>query len=305
MSRLLSGIGLGISVSQLISNQQMLQQCTAFLADFFWWGNFSTRLHCRGRHLVKTCPVTDVGFMELLCDDQWDNHLAFNVFSKLDQVSPAECRGWHSAKHGLYIAAGILAGNLDEMTRLFLSESRPHSCFQPNTKSRPELEQGAMDKTKLICMSSPSCETSNDKFLCAGDIQVYSLRNLSDFRKTLRVLQPLWIKIPLFVWACVCLYVCTRTFVCLHECLHDWLIDVCLVGLCGCCGCILSLCTSMWCNFVCLLAWLFVCCCSCASASLYVHSYITYMPYIHLCVSCFIFQEGRSLFCGSLRSQDL
>ena len=157
------------------------------------------------------------------------------------------------------------------MTRLFLSESRPHSCFQPNTKSRPELEQGAMDKTKLICMSSPSCETSNDKFLCAGDIQVYSLRNLSDFRKTLRVLQPLWIKIHLFVWACVCLYVCTRTFVCLHECLHDWLIDVCLVGMCGCCGCILSLCASMWCNFACLLAWLFVCCCSCVSASLYVH----------------------------------
>lgn len=150
MSRLLSGIGLGISVSQLIS-QQMLRQCAAFLAEFFWWGNFSTRLHCRGRHLVKTCPITDVGFIELLCDDQWDNHLAFNVFKKLDQVSPAECRGWHSAKHGLYIAAGILAGNLDEMTRLFLSESRPHSCFQPNTKSRPELEQAShgQDKTDM------------------------------------------------------------------------------------------------------------------------------------------------------------
>lgn len=91
------------------------------------------------------------GFIELLCGDQWDNHLAFNVFSKLDQVSPAECRGWHSAKHGLYIAAGILAGNLDEMTRLFLSESRPHSCFQPNTKSRPELEQAShgQDKTDM------------------------------------------------------------------------------------------------------------------------------------------------------------
>jgi len=28
------------------------------------------------------------------------------------EVSPAECRGWHSAKHGLYIAAGLLAAEL-------------------------------------------------------------------------------------------------------------------------------------------------------------------------------------------------
>eukprot|EP00913_Durusdinium_trenchii_P003815 g3532.t1 len=28
------------------------------------------------------------------------------------QVSPPECRGWHSAKHGLYIATGLLAAEL-------------------------------------------------------------------------------------------------------------------------------------------------------------------------------------------------
>ena len=67
--------------------------------------------------------------------------------SKLDQVSPTECRGWHSAKHGLYIAAGILADNLDGMTRLFLLESRPHSWFQPNTTC-PELKQASHGQNK-------------------------------------------------------------------------------------------------------------------------------------------------------------
>ena len=140
MSRLLSGIGLGISASRRKISALRLQSLS------FGWhifgrhkegvqevsrrkktsGNFSTCLHCRG-------PQHCCWKMTKLQRDSFPKR----------QVSPPECRGWHSAKHGLYIATGVV-----------LRKWREFQDFPSNSKLR------TANPSRSISKVSPTGQTS-------------------------------------------------------------------------------------------------------------------------------------------------